>query len=98
MNKDYEHRERALNRTIAERIICEILPENPPRDITQIGCDVVKYHYELGGLLPPDDKVHTIIRCALNNSGATVGELEPMSKSAAEIHALYAYLAKKMEI
>ena len=32
------------------------------------------------------------------NSGATVGELEPRSKSAAEIHALYAYLAKKMEI
>lgn len=31
------------------------------------------------------------------NSGATVGELEPNSKSAGEIHALYAYLAKQME-
>ena len=32
------------------------------------------------------------------NSGATVGELEPNSKSADEIYALYAYLAKQMEI
>ena len=31
------------------------------------------------------------------NSGATVGELEPNSKSADEIHALCAYLAKQME-
>lgn len=31
------------------------------------------------------------------NSGATVGELEPNSKSADEIHALYAYIAKQME-
>ena len=31
------------------------------------------------------------------NSGATVGELEPSSKSAAEIHTLYAYLEKQME-
>ena len=30
-------------------------------------------------------------------SGATVGGLEPNSKSAGEVHALYAYLAKRME-